>query len=221
MINREVWKSVVGYEGIYEISNFGNVRSLPRLIKRKGGDYFDKGCVLAKSKTTTGYWKVELSVSGKRRSCKVHRLVAAAFINNPDNKPMVNHMDGNPLNNHVDNLEWCTQSENMRHAYDNGLRKCGLIEHKDDILYYYEVDKSVSIKELADKYQCSQKSISGLLKERGIHIRPASIYKIDRTELIKDFIDGYTNKQLANKFKTNTSLIATYRYKHKKGELII
>jgi len=70
-----------------------------------------------------GYYYVCLSKNGKVRKFKVNRLVAQAFIPNPDNKPFVNHIDGDKLNNNVNNLEWCTQSENMLHAYKYGLRK--------------------------------------------------------------------------------------------------
>lgn len=71
----------------------------------------------------TGYSHVTLCGDGRHKQTSIHRLVAREFINNPENKPMVNHIDGNKANNHVDNLEWCTYSENMQHAYRTGLQK--------------------------------------------------------------------------------------------------
>ena len=116
------WRDISGYEGLYQVSNTGEVRSLDRITtgnrRRK-----IKGKPIKQSKTTTGYWKVELCKDGKARSKKVHRLVAGAFIDNPENKPNINHKDNNPLNNNVDNLEWCTQAENVVHAYMIGATK--------------------------------------------------------------------------------------------------
>lgn len=110
----EVWKQVEGYEGYYEVSNLGEVRS----VKRKG--YKNK--VLNKGNGTTGYWIVVLCKDGLQKTRAVHRLVAKAFIPNPENKPQVNHIDSNRKNNRVDNLEWVTPSENSKHAYDSGSR---------------------------------------------------------------------------------------------------
>jgi hypothetical protein len=81
------------------------------------------GKIKAKNKDSKGYYSESLYKDGKAVTKKVHRLVAEAFIPNPDSKPCVNHIDGNKLNNSVDNLEWVTHSENMRHAFDTGLAK--------------------------------------------------------------------------------------------------
>ena len=112
---REEWRDVIDYEGLYQVSNLGNVRSL---ILWDGKKYRkrEKPKLLLKSKTSTGYWKVGLSNCGVKKSHKVHRLVAKSFLLNDHNKPNINHIDNNPLNNNVNNLEWCTQSENMFHA---------------------------------------------------------------------------------------------------------
>lgn len=104
----EQWKQVIGYEGLYEVSNYGNVRNA------------NSGHVLSQSNTTTGYKKVELYKNG-RKSLKVHRLVAFAFINNVDGKPYINHKNGNKADNRVENLEWSTQKENVNHAICTGL----------------------------------------------------------------------------------------------------
>jgi hypothetical protein len=114
---REEWRSIRGYEGMYEISNLGRVKSLPRKYV-KGGI---RKKVICKGYELVGLWKGE-----ENYNAKVHRLVAEAFLPNPDNKPFVNHIDGNKRNNRIDNLEWCTPKENVAHATQTGLFKCGL-----------------------------------------------------------------------------------------------
>ena len=117
-----MWKEIAGYEGLYEVSETGLVRSLDRVCGGKRKRRL-KGVILKQTLTTTGYYKCELCKDGVAISKKVHRLVANAFIENPNNLPYVNHKDLNPLNNSVENLEWCTQLQNVRHARANG--HCG------------------------------------------------------------------------------------------------
>lgn len=122
----EIWKDIEGYEGYYQISNLGNVKSLERTIKNSGtysGYYKVKERILKieENKHRYGYYEISLKKNGKEKRFKVHRLVAHAFINNPDNKPEVNHIDGNKSNNCVSNLEWATSKENKEHAWNTGL----------------------------------------------------------------------------------------------------
>lgn len=113
---KEVWKYVVGLEGKYEVSNLGRVRSLPRYLKCKGGALrFYYGRVLLPGTYPSGYRFVVLSPS--KKSYYIHRLVAMAFIPNPNNYPMVNHKDENPSNNNVENLEWCTCKYNNNYSH--------------------------------------------------------------------------------------------------------
>lgn len=104
----ENWLSVKGYEGLYEVSNLGNVR-------RVGGK------VLSPKPGKLGYKIVALHMNGYAKKYLVHRLVAEAFIPNPEDKQYVNHKDGDKSNNVLSNLEWATPSENIHHAYDTGL----------------------------------------------------------------------------------------------------
>ena len=104
----EEWRPVVGYEGLYEVSNTGQVRSLDRFYYR-----LHKGKVLSPAKDRYGYLTVTLNCNGKSKTIKIHRLVAQAFIENPDNLPQVNHKDEDKTNNNVDNLEWCTAKYNV------------------------------------------------------------------------------------------------------------
>lgn len=116
----EQWVDIKGYEGWYQISSYGNVRSLDR-VSSDGRLY--KGKERAKCFDRRGYCVLVLCKEGKQKTHKFHRLVAEHFIPNPRAKETVNHIDGNKENNNVDNLEWCTQSENQKHAFATGLQE--------------------------------------------------------------------------------------------------
>ncbi len=114
----EIWKDINGYEGYYQISNRGNVRSVDRF----DGVHDRAGTVIKQSLKPNGYLQVGLRKHNQRKWIGVHRLVAIHFIDNPENKPQVNHIDGNKQNNTVENLEWVTAKENQHHAARTGLR---------------------------------------------------------------------------------------------------
>lgn len=118
---QEIWKPVVGYEGLYEVSSFGRVKSLPIVLKRNSGSFKRGEKILSNQVGTHGRLEISITKNGVPKRVSVHRLVAIAFIPNPDNKETVNHIDGNPKNNHVDNLEWMSVSDNIRHGFKNGL----------------------------------------------------------------------------------------------------
>ena len=111
----EIWKDIKGYEGLYQISNFGRVKSLPKYTYSKGYPQLRKEKLL-KSRLTgrhRNYLQVRFNDGTNH---KVHRLVAQMFIPNPNNLPIVNHKDENPSNNRVDNLEWCTNQYNCQYS---------------------------------------------------------------------------------------------------------
>ena len=114
----EIWKDIEGYEGFYQVSNLGRVKSLHRLIKFSNGGTREYPEKILKQYKANGYWVVGLNNHGKKTQVRVHRLVAEAFIPNPNNLPQVGHKDeknfktSNECNNNVDNLEWTTAKEN-------------------------------------------------------------------------------------------------------------
>lgn len=119
----EIWKDIKNYEGYYQVSNFGRIKSLQ---KWNGHNYIKCEKILNPYKQVAGnnYYRnvVKLIKNKNKKDFKVHRLVAEAFIENPNNYKVVNHKDGNPLNNNVDNLEWCTQKYNSQHSLENELK---------------------------------------------------------------------------------------------------
>jgi NUMOD4 motif/HNH endonuclease len=123
MENQEIWRDINGYEGLYQVSNLGNVRSLDRTIKHYTGSVSVLNGRLKSKSNSRGYLIVGLCKNGRLKSLKVHRLVAEAFIPNPENKPEVNHLSGNKSDNNIDNLTWATPSENIYHAHKTGLNK--------------------------------------------------------------------------------------------------
>lgn len=112
------WLPIPNYEELYKIDTFGNIKSLRRNI------------ILKPMKDKKGYYKIGLHKDGKTKFFSIHRLVALSFLPNPNDYNVINHIDGNPSNNYVENLEWCTQSHNIQHAYDTGLKTGKSAIHK-------------------------------------------------------------------------------------------
>lgn len=127
MQTEEKWMSIQDYEGLYEISNFGQVKSLDREFTSISKGKFCvkrwKGRILKPKYRKDGYVNITLAKHGINKVLFVHRLVGQAFIENPENKPEINHIDGIKTNLFVGNLEWSTKSENKKHAFDTGLKK--------------------------------------------------------------------------------------------------
>lgn len=129
----EIWKAIEGYEGLYEISNTGIVKSIGRKYRWNDNVYSLKEPSFPILRSNrTGHLTVSLSKDGKRRCFLVHRLVASAFIPNPNGFPIINHIDENPANNRFDNLEWCTRKYNCnygnarRHNSENHINNVNL-----------------------------------------------------------------------------------------------
>jgi hypothetical protein len=159
----EVWKDVKDYEGLYQVSNLGNVKRL------KG-----KGCVterlIARSINKFGYIYRGFHNKGTYRKFKEHRLVANAFIDNPNNKPAVNHINGIKTDNRVENLEWCTYLENKQHAIKTGLTNTkGVKNHfckltEEQVNQIRKIGFSQTRISLSKKYGVSASNISRIIK---------------------------------------------------------
>lgn len=135
----EEWKPIEGFEGLYEVSDHGNVKSLDRLEKVGNGMRMRRGRILKAHIQKSGHLLVVLCKDGKNYPRTIHRLVAIAFINNPDNKPVVDHIDTNPANNCVSNLKWATVQENclnpitrVHNSESKKGHKCYLKHHSEE-----------------------------------------------------------------------------------------
>ncbi len=150
-MENEIWKTVGGYEGIYEVSPLGKVRNIKKAFILSIF-YGNKYC--------------NVKLIAKRHL--MHRLVAAAFIPNPNNLPEVNHIDGNKENNHVNNLEWCTRSENMKHAFRIGKISLAGMNSRSRKLNESQVLEIYSSKEkgvyLAQKFNVTSANITDIQK---------------------------------------------------------
>lgn len=173
---KEEWKDIKNYEGLYQVSNLGNVKSLERNKSNGKGSVKTKEKILTQDITNWGYYRVALYKDGIRKYYKVHRLVAEAFILNPNNKEQVNHIDGNKLNNNVNNLEWNTRIENMNHARINGL--CGNSTDSNYILLKNDDGEIIS--------QYDGKS------------KLANIININNGKILKTFDNNNVNYELIN-----------------------
>lgn len=118
--NVEIWKDIVGYEGLYEVSNQGRVRSLDRITNN--GTQLRKGKILKGKIRSNGYASVHLSINGKTKWLNRHRIVALAFLPNPNNYPVINHKNEDKTDNRVENLEWCTIAYNTNYGNANAKR---------------------------------------------------------------------------------------------------
>lgn len=218
---KEIWKDIEGYEGMYEVSTFGRIKShniwnghkyikgeriLKPTLRNHSNSYYFYTICLTKNKT--------------RKHFRIHRLVAQAFIPNNFNKPHINHIDSNPLNNNVSNLEWCTPRENVIHSYTYGNKKRTYDINKVIKLY----KSGLSSTEVAKEVGITKVQVYGVLKRNNIPRRTISEirnkYHIPLDKLLNDFNNGCKNKDLAVKYNTNRVLIAQYKYKFKKEGLI-
>ena len=145
----EIWKDVEGFEGLYQVSDIGNVRSITRYKK-----------ILKSSKDKDGYKYVKLKHKGVVKHCRICRLVASAFIPHNENKNQVNHIDTNRLNDNVKNLEWCTIAENIRHSALLGHYKGKGTKKVKQFLGDSLIKEWESISEAAEKLNISLSNIS-------------------------------------------------------------
>jgi len=168
---KEIWKDIQDFEGYYQVSNKGRVRSVDRVVEavRLGKPWFRtiRGRILKQKLNKHGYFVVGLSIKSRTKTFTVHRLVAQSFCKKSKDYNVVNHIDGNKENNSSDNLEWCTPRMNSRHAKSLNLlgRRPKEISKKDidNILEYYE--KGYTAPEIAELYKYHAGTISKIIKE--------------------------------------------------------
>ena len=153
----EIWKDIEGYEGCYQVSNKGNIRSVDRYIECRGSLRMQKGKVLKPYVNKYGYRQVILNGKNRPRLCRINRLVAQAFIPNPNNLPQVNHKDEIKTNDCVENLEWCTFKYNTEHAIKNGLKPVACGNNIQRVLQLNIRD--LSINQVFDNIACASRII--------------------------------------------------------------
>lgn len=174
----EIWKDIQGYEGLYQVSNLGRIKSLDRTVSHIGETTRNlKGKILINKLTPKKYYKVELSFNCVYKTHEVHRLVAKAFIPNSNKKLEINHKNGIKTDNRVENLEWVTHRENLIHSYHVLGNKCGFgvlkktygehnvkskLKHDDVIQIIKNKKNGISTKELSIKYNVSTNTIHGI-----------------------------------------------------------
>tara|TARA_R110000868_G_scaffold236848_1_gene490902 strand:- start:2084 stop:2641 length:558 start_codon:yes stop_codon:yes gene_type:complete len=129
----EIWKQIKGYEGLYEVSNFGRVKSLEFEYRFNGLGFYKKEICIKKLTISYGYPVCNLSKNKRGVVKRVHRLIAEAFIPNPENKPFINHINGIRNDNRLENLEWCTAKENQVHSWEKLGRVSGALGKYNNI----------------------------------------------------------------------------------------
>lgn len=215
----EIWRDIPGYEGIYQVSCEGKVKSLSRKIIDKNNKKKQiKERIMKQQLFNTGYYKVKLTdCKGVTKNKFVHRLVLLTFLYHSEK--VVNHKDGIKTNNKLSNLEYVTSSENNKHAYDIGLKTSAVIKHGDQIIEYYL--KGFTQREIMKKFNISGITLRKHLIDSGIEIRTNKVvnrkYDIDFQELETVFLKGVESKEIAKRFGVPISSIYQYKYLLKKG----
>lgn len=154
MSEEEVWKPVTGYEGLYEVSNRGMVRSLDRIVNsRWGKPVLRKGKILSLNQHRDGHLRIALRDQGVSRLFYVHRLVALEFVDNPDDLPLVRHWDDDPSNNLASNLRWGTVSDNWNDMVRNGSHRNARKTHCPKCHEYTEEN---TYRDKKNRRQCRQ-----------------------------------------------------------------
>lgn len=194
----EIWKDVPGYEGYYQASNLGRIKSAERIVKHNcGGPKKIKEKILKGYINRYGYIRVDLSKRGVNKKFSAHRIVAMTFLGKSELH--VNHIDGVKTNNNINNLEYVTLQDNVAHAVKTGLIKNNSIINKEAIIKDYK--EGYRLRMLEVKYNTSHHEIRKVLKENGVQIESKGVrrrrYKIDELELRNLISKGLNNSEIA------------------------
>lgn len=173
---QEIWKDILGYEGLYQVSNLGRIKSCQKIVLHpKGGSKLLKEKIRKLVPDKDGYLVIDLYKNGVGKIYKVHRLVGLAFIQNDESKKIINHKNGIKNDNNINNLEWCTDSENQIHAFKNGLKKPKINGEKCVMMFEKNTGKFVmefnSISNASKYLGCKSADISSILKGRQKSVR--------------------------------------------------
>ena len=208
---KEEWKDIEGYEGYYQVSNHGRVKSLSR--KRTTGPKPGtlKERILKGSINSDGYKNVKLYKNGEKKTFKIHQLVVEAFIQKNESCECINHIDGDKTNNYIDNLERCTIKENVIHAFENKLNPTKLNISMDEFINLVNQDKTPN--EMAETLGCSVNTIRYRANKYNIKLnsipRPKK-YDINQKEL-RTMLKNNTQRDIAKKIGCSESLIYLYK----------
>lgn len=220
----EVWKDVKDFEGQYQVSSFGRMKSLARMRLSRGGSLSPlRERIMSQKVSKSGYKVIGLCKDGAKSHPSVHRLVAEAFCKNTENKSTVNHIDGIKSNNNVSNLEWSTHTEQMEHAVKHDLlEKRGSPKYtkafKVSVLNYYNENLGLSITSLANIFGMSERTagrivnqgvnrrVVGCMTKNGVVHKETTSKK--QVEDIKNLrLQGYTLKEIGEIHNLGTSQV--------------
>lgn len=174
-MNNEIWKDLKDYEGLYQVSNFGRIRNISRLVNDNGGLNIIKQKILKPSKDSSGYLQIVLTKNKIRKSYKVHRLIALTFIPNPKNFLQINHKNENKLDNRAENLEWCTHKYNCNYGTRNYrctkhcYHKINQYDNNFNFIKTYNSLKEAEL-ETGIKYQCISACCRKIINQSGGYI---------------------------------------------------
>lgn len=201
----EIWRDIPGYEGLYQASNLGRIKSLPRKYKPNES--------ILKPQKRNGYLKVELCKKD-RKQYSVHRLIMMTFSGS--SKLSVNHIDGNKHNNNLENLEYCTQRENCRHVFTSKIKLTNIQKFENDIINDY--GKGFNLTKLTKKYHVDLRDLKKLLLKNGFELkeqRTGDYPKIINKKIINEIQAIYKNDpEITNKeisIKTGLSITTVGR----------
>ena len=188
---KEIWRDIPGYEGYYQASNLGRIKSLPKKYKPIES--------ILKLQHRNNYLTVSLSKNGKQKTCSVHRIIMRTFEG--DSNLAVNHIDGNKHNNKLENLEYCTPRDNARHVFISKIKITNSERFKDEIIKDYK--NGITLVNLTKKYHVDLRHLKKFLLENGFELkerRTGKYPKIINSEIIKEVKIMYEkNPEISNK----------------------